>query len=107
MGSVYGDPPVAQGRSSGGGGGGGGGPDIYALAARALTGERRAELFSFAAASLLELGVPERLALLQSTDTAARLQFVDAAVRPFLAQLLARVSVSRAVGGETQPPHSV
>mmetsp|Transcript_43195 Transcript_43195/g.102515 ORF Transcript_43195/g.102515 Transcript_43195/m.102515 type:complete len:373 (+) Transcript_43195:729-1847(+) len=35
---------------------------------------QRSELFSFAAASLLEMGVPERIALLRSQDTGARLQ---------------------------------
>jgi hypothetical protein len=59
--------------------------------------ERRQELFSFAAASVLELGLPERLALLQCQDTAARLQFVAAAVQPHLQDLVARVSVQQAL----------
>lgn len=59
--------------------------------------ERRQELFSFAAASVLELGLPERLALLQCQDTAARLQFVAAAVQPHLADLVARVSLQQAL----------
>jgi hypothetical protein len=59
--------------------------------------ERRQELFSFAAASVLELGLPERLALLHCTDTAARLQYVAAAVQPFLADLVARISLQQAI----------
>jgi len=59
--------------------------------------ERRQELFSFAAASLLDLGMAERLALLQSKDTAARLQFVAVAVQPYLQDLVARVSVQQAM----------
>jgi hypothetical protein len=59
--------------------------------------ERRQELFSFAAASLLQLGLPEQLALLQCQQTSARLQFVAAAVQPHLQDLLARVSVQRAL----------
>lgn len=59
--------------------------------------ERRQELFSFAAASVLELGLPERLALLQCRDTAARLQFVAAAVQPHLQDLVARVSLQQAL----------
>lgn len=59
--------------------------------------ERRQELFSFAAASVLELGLPERVALLQCRDTAARLQFVAAAVQPHLQDLVARVSVRQAL----------
>lgn len=59
--------------------------------------ERRQEYFSFAAASVLELGLPERLALLECQDTAARLQFVLAAVQPHLQDLLARVSLQQAL----------
>lgn len=59
--------------------------------------ERRQELFSFAAASVLELGLPERLALLQCRDTAARLQFVAAAVQPHLQDLVARVTLQQAL----------
>jgi hypothetical protein len=46
-----------------------------------------------------QLGTIERLALLLSQDTLARLSYVDAAVRPFIADLAARVAVARAVGG--------
>lgn len=59
--------------------------------------ERRQELFSFAAASVLELGLPERLALLECRDTSARLQFVAVAVQPHLQDLVARVSLQQAL----------
>lgn len=59
--------------------------------------ERRQELFSFAAASVLELGLPERLALLECRDTAARLQFVAVACQPHLQDLVARVSLQQAL----------
>lgn len=62
-----------------------------------LAGRQRQELFSFAAAQMLELGLPERLALLHCRDTSARLQFIAAAVQPYLADLLARVSVKQAM----------
>ncbi|WIA18119.1 hypothetical protein OEZ85_009597 [Tetradesmus obliquus] len=71
--------------------------DPYQAARDQLGKERRQELFSFAAASVLELGLPERLALLHCTDTAARLQYVAAAVQPFLADLVARVSLQQAM----------
>ncbi|KAF6256613.1 hypothetical protein COO60DRAFT_1640586 [Scenedesmus sp. NREL 46B-D3] len=71
--------------------------DPYQAARDQLGKERRQELFSFAAASVLELGLPERLALLHCTDTAARLQYVAAAVQPFLADLVARVSLQQAI----------
>ncbi len=48
---------------------------------------------------MLELGPAERLALLTSTDRAARLQWVAAAVAPFLQELRARASVARALKG--------
>jgi hypothetical protein len=46
---------------------------------------------------VLELGLPERLALLHCTNTAARLQYVAAAVQPFLADLVARISLQQAM----------
>ncbi|KAF8061972.1 hypothetical protein HT031_004232 [Scenedesmus sp. PABB004] len=79
--------------------------DPYQKARDAVLGKaRRQELFSFAAASLLELGVAERLALLTSRDTGARLQFVAAAVRPFLSELVARAAVKQAVQPAAPPP---
>ena len=48
---------------------------------------------------MLELGPAERLALLTSTDRAARLQWVAAAVAPFLEEQRARASVARALKG--------
>lgn len=71
--------------------------DPYQMARDKLAGRRRQELFSFAAAQLLELGLPERLALLQCRDTSGRLQFVAAAVQPYLADLVARASVKQAM----------
>ena len=41
----------------------------------------------------------ERLALLLSRDTAARLAYVSAAAQPYLSDLAARVAVKGAVGG--------
>eukprot|EP00775_Hariotina_reticulata_P005370 gene5370-5605_t len=87
MGSVYGDTAAKKRPSQ----------DIYQLLRDQLGKERRQELFSFAAASLLDLGMPERLALLQCKDTAARLQFVAVAVQPYLQDLVARVSVKQAI----------
>jgi hypothetical protein len=59
--------------------------------------ERR-ELFSFAAATLVEAGAAQALGLLQSRDTAARLCWTLEAVQPFLAQQLAALSLERALG---------
>lgn len=56
---------------------------------------QRQELFSFAAASVLEPSVVTRIALLITTDTAARLQFVLEVVKPHLQQLRAEVAVLR------------
>lgn len=58
----------------------------------------RQELFSFAAATTLDLGQAETLALLTTRDCAARLQFVVAAVEPYLAEQRARASVAKALG---------
>eukprot|EP00878_Enallax_costatus_P026815 GHUV01028817.1.p1 GENE.GHUV01028817.1~~GHUV01028817.1.p1 ORF type:complete len:243 (+),score=87.98 GHUV01028817.1:1235-1963(+) len=87
MGSVYGNPGARKKTVQ----------DPYQMARDLLAGRRRQELFSFAAAQILELGLPERLALLECRDTSARLQFVAAAVQPYLADLLARVSVKQAM----------
>lgn len=57
----------------------------------------RQELFSFAAAGLLDLGTVERLALLASTDCAARLEWTLAAVTPHLAELRMQAQLQRAV----------
>lgn len=60
--------------------------------------DTRQELFSFAAACMLELGPAERLALLLSRDRAARLQWVTAAVAPYLDEQRAKASVAKALG---------
>lgn len=63
-----------------------------------LSAHERREFLSFAAAQMLELGLPERLALLLSRDTGARLQYVMAAVEPHLQRLQAQAAVKRALG---------
>ncbi|KAG2426497.1 hypothetical protein HXX76_011726 [Chlamydomonas incerta] len=73
--------------------------DPYSVLSERLGKDTRQELFSFAAAGMLELGPAERLALLTSTDRAARLQWVAAAVAPFLEEQRARASVARALKG--------
>jgi hypothetical protein len=45
-----------------------------------------------------QMGVPEKLALLGSQDTAARLHYVMVAVQPYLQQLLTSISMRNAVG---------
>ena len=49
---------------------------------------------------LLQMGVPERLALLTTRDTSARLHYILAAIQPHLQELRARVSVKNAIGAE-------
>lgn len=73
--------------------------DPYQALREAVGKDRRQELFSFAAAGCLELGAAERLALLLSRDTAARLAYVAAAARPHVADLAARAAVRGALGG--------
>lgn len=72
--------------------------DPYVEAAEALGRARRQELFSFAAAQLLQLGVPEAAALLLSRDTEGRLGFVLEAARPFLNELAAAAALKGALG---------
>jgi len=72
--------------------------DPYTQVAEELGKSRRQEFFSFAAAQLLQLGIPERAALLLSTDTVGRLQFVLESVRPYLAEVAAKASVKGALG---------
>ncbi|KIZ06335.1 hypothetical protein MNEG_1617, partial [Monoraphidium neglectum] len=88
-GSVYGTPAAPKNSAA----------DPYEHLREKVGKERRQELFSFAAANCLELGLVERLALLLSQDTAARLAYVAAATRPYLSDLAARVAVKGAVGG--------
>ncbi|KAG7669371.1 hypothetical protein Ndes2437B_g05527 [Nannochloris sp. 'desiccata'] len=71
--------------------------DPYTHASELLGRLRRQEMYSFAAASLLQLGVPEATALLLSRDTAGRLQFVLEAARPYLAQLSAEAALKGAL----------
>lgn len=47
---------------------------------------------------MLELGPAESLALLTTTDRVARLQFVAAAVAPFLQEQRAKASLARVLG---------
>ncbi|GAB4820692.1 hypothetical protein N2152v2_007738 [Parachlorella kessleri] len=70
--------------------------DPYQGVREQLGKQRRRELFSFAAAQMLELGLPQRLALLLTQDTGARLQYVLAAVRPHLQELAARAALKAA-----------
>ncbi|KAL4442990.1 hypothetical protein ABPG77_008481 [Micractinium sp. CCAP 211/92] len=69
--------------------------DPYEAVREALSKHRRQELFSFAAAQLLVMGTPERAALLLSQDTGARLNFVLAALHPYLLELQAKASLKR------------
>jgi hypothetical protein len=71
--------------------------DPYTQASELLGRLRRQELYSFAATSLLQLGVPEATALLLSRDTAGRLQFVLEAARPYLSQLSAEAALKGAL----------
>lgn len=61
---------------------------------------RRQELFSFAASSVLENTLVTRTALLITTDTAARLQFVLEVIKPHLQKLRAEVALC-GIGGES------
>lgn len=72
--------------------------DPYQLTREALGKVQRRELFSFAAAAMLELRLPEQLALLQSRDTAARMQWTLEAVRPTLQRLQAHAALVKALG---------
>ncbi|KAG2491811.1 hypothetical protein HYH03_009971 [Edaphochlamys debaryana] len=72
--------------------------DPYSVMSERLGKDVRQELFSFAAALMLELGPAERLALLTATDRAARLQWVAAAVAPYLEEQRARASVAKVLG---------
>jgi hypothetical protein len=71
--------------------------DPYAQVADELGGGRREELFSFAVAQVLEMGLPQRAALLLSQDTLGRLEFVAAATRPYLGQLRAQAALKDAL----------
>ena len=70
------------------------------MVAEELDKGRRQELFSFAASQMLELGLPERSALLGSQDTGGRLQYVLTALRPYLRELEARASLRGVLGKE-------
>jgi len=70
--------------------------DPYTLVSEKLGKHTRQELFSFSAASLIDgMGNVERLMLLTSRDTAARLGFVLQALDPYLQELRAKLSVKR------------
>lgn len=78
---------------------GGSAVDPYEAVARVMT-PRRPELFSFAAASLLDLDVPAKLALLRSLDTAGRLQWVLSAIQPFQQELRTRYTLQKTLAGK-------
>ncbi|KAI7845905.1 hypothetical protein COHA_000638 [Chlorella ohadii] len=71
--------------------------DPYEAIRESIGKGRRQELFSFAVAQLLVMGTPERAALLLSQDTGARLNFVLAALRPYLLELQAKASLKRSL----------
>jgi hypothetical protein len=71
--------------------------DPYSQVGEQVGRLRRQELYSYAAAQLLQLGIPEATALLLSRDTAGRLQFVLEAARPYLAQLSAEAALKGAL----------
>jgi len=76
------------------------GADPYSRAAASTgVGGRRAELFSFACATALDLPPNAALALLLSDDTEGRLQFVLEAVREHVAGLAARAALRGLNGG--------
>eukprot|EP01026_Neomeris_dumetosa_P026119 TRINITY_DN2135_c0_g1_i9.p1 TRINITY_DN2135_c0_g1~~TRINITY_DN2135_c0_g1_i9.p1 ORF type:complete len:340 (-),score=36.72 TRINITY_DN2135_c0_g1_i9:314-1333(-) len=61
--------------------------DPYQILRDSVNRTMRQELFSFACASILEVGPIERIALAQSRDTAARLEWILKAVKPYLETL--------------------
>eukprot|EP00195_Chlamydomonas_chlamydogama_P014709 CAMPEP_0202901376 /NCGR_PEP_ID=MMETSP1392-20130828/14218_1 /ASSEMBLY_ACC=CAM_ASM_000868 /TAXON_ID=225041 /ORGANISM="Chlamydomonas chlamydogama, Strain SAG 11-48b" /LENGTH=330 /DNA_ID=CAMNT_0049587927 /DNA_START=48 /DNA_END=1040 /DNA_ORIENTATION=+ len=72
--------------------------DPYQMVSDQLEKDVRQELFSFAAASIVDgMGPLERLALLNTQDTAARLHYVLQAVMPYVQELQAKVSMARAL----------
>ena len=72
--------------------------DPYVALREGVGRARRQELFSFAAAAVLEPSVVTRIALLLTTDTAARLQFILEVVKPHLQHLRAQAAVKAALG---------
>lgn len=72
--------------------------DPYVTFAEQLGKQRRQELFSFAVAQLLQMGIPEQAALLLSQDTPGRLAFVAAAAIPYLNQLKGQLAIKNALG---------
>ena len=89
----------------------GGVADPYAHVAEEVGCGRRAEMFSFAAASLLDLGLPERIALLLTRSTLGRLEVRVPGLAPtgceshkkHLVQLIP-VHVAVRVGGAAAAP---
>lgn len=59
--------------------------------------EERQELFSFAAAGVLDANTPTRAALLSSRDTAGRLAFTATAIGPYVRTLEAQAAVKNAL----------
>ena len=75
----------------------------FAVSSRVAAAARR-ELFSFAAAATMDLGLEEAVALLQCTDTVGRLAWVLAAAQPALATLEARAAVDSALADPGAEP---
>mmetsp|Transcript_5609 Transcript_5609/g.15699 ORF Transcript_5609/g.15699 Transcript_5609/m.15699 type:complete len:307 (-) Transcript_5609:447-1367(-) len=63
---------------------------------------RRTEIFSFSAACIVDMGIPERLALLRSLETDGRLQWVRSAIEPYLAELRAKAALQRTLKGRKE-----
>lgn len=55
-------------------------------------------MFSFAAAQMVDCGAVERLAMLRSRDTRARLQWTLHCIEPYRQQLQAQHAIRRAIG---------
>lgn len=89
QGSVYGKGSSAKRKTS---------PDPYEHVSEMLGKGQRQELFSFAAASLIDgMGNTEKLVLINSRSTLERLHFVQNAIEPYQQMLAAKVSVLNAL----------
>ena len=72
--------------------------DPYSELSERLAKPTRQEMYSFALASLLQMGIPEAGALLLSQSTEDRLVWIsEACIRPYLAQLQAQAALINAV----------
>lgn len=77
--------------------------DPYDRMREELGKEKRQEMFSFAAAAMLEADTPTRTALLMSRDTAARMAFVIKCLEPYAQQLRAQAAVQKALSPNERP----